>query len=118
MKTVFSFKSLCDFTFLPLKKHPTVTEENETIYEDMVPSLIPTTLHDSFSWWTHKEPNGQQVPSFLPPYIFSRYTSGVQTKILIQESDKLLGGLASAVHGQSNSNSLNINFTKCFRFAH
>lgn len=94
---------MCDFQFLPIRKHPTATHDSGTVYEDLVPRLIPTTLHDTFSWWTHKESDGQKVPTFLPPYIFSRYANGVQTKILMQESDKALGNLASTagVHGQS-----------------
>lgn len=109
VKTVFSFKMLCDFTYLPVQKHPTATAEDHIVYEDLVPRLVPTTLQDSFSWWTHKEPEGQRVPSFLPPFIYSRYSSGVQTKILIQESDRL-GGLTPNAHGQSKLNIFKLDF--------
>lgn len=99
---MFSFRSLCDFQFLPVREHPTATSPGETVYEDLVPRLVPTDIESSFSWWTHREPDNQRVPSFLPPFIFSRYTSGVQTKLLIQESEKVPSGSIPAGHGQSN----------------
>ncbi|KAI6184041.1 General transcription factor 3C polypeptide 5 [Aphelenchoides bicaudatus] len=90
VKTVFSFKTLCDFQYLPLQVHPTATSPDKPIYEDLVPRLVPTNMESSFSWWTHREPNASRVPTFLPPFLFSRYTTGAQTKLLSQESERIV----------------------------
>jgi len=91
IQTIYSFSDLCDFQYLPVRKHPTVTLPDEDVYEDLVSRLIPTSIQSTFAWWKHKEPNDEKVPRFLPPFIFSRYISGVQTKILVQESGKVTG---------------------------
>lgn len=86
---------------MPVQKHPTVTSPNEDVYEDLVPRLVPTTMEASFSWWTHKESGAQKVPSFLPPFLYSRYTTGTQTKILGQESERIVRSGTPITHGQS-----------------
>ncbi|CAD5215771.1 unnamed protein product [Bursaphelenchus xylophilus] len=87
ISNVYTFKSMADFQFLPIKLTDK-QQKDQPIYEDLLPRLIPTSFHSAFSWLTHKEPNSEVTPRFLPPYIFSRYTTGASTKILAHEPDK------------------------------
>ncbi|CAD5211420.1 unnamed protein product [Bursaphelenchus okinawaensis] len=99
ISNVYTFSSMADFQYLPVRTSNKLSSEG-TLYEDLVPRLVPTSLHTAFSWFNHKEPGGQLTPRFLPPYIFSRYTTGASTKILSHEAEKPeLTGKVS--HGQN-----------------
>ncbi|CAD6191478.1 unnamed protein product [Caenorhabditis auriculariae] len=78
---VYSFESMCDFQYLPLKKKPDVPEE---AFDDLIPQLIPTDLGSALSWWARADV--PPTPLFLPPYQFSRYSTPSQ-KILAKETD-------------------------------
>ncbi|MFH4975235.1 hypothetical protein AB6A40_001944 [Gnathostoma spinigerum] len=98
VSTVYSFKSMCDFQYLPLGK----VERNDNHYEDMVPRLIPNDMPSSLSWW--EQPDGSvPTPIFLPPYQYSRYNQP-STKILCRETDFSVNKIKkskNAGHGQS-----------------
>lgn len=73
---------MCDFHYLPIRKHC----ENQKFLEDMVPRLIPTTFTSALTWWEKTSSMEAQTlrsstPHFLPPSVFSRYTTP-NTKIL------------------------------------
>ncbi|KAI6194248.1 Tau95 domain-containing protein [Aphelenchoides besseyi] len=101
VQNAYKFKSLCDFQFLPIRKHPTVKKSNETVYEDLVPRLVPTTFQSAFSWFKHPEPNNEAVPRFLPPFVFSRYTSGVMSKVLTQDTERVTESSGPGTCGQN-----------------
>lgn len=67
---------MCDFHYLPVRKHC----ENQNYLEDLVPRLIPTTFTSALTWWEKTSSMEAQTlrsltPYFLPPSIFSRYTT-------------------------------------------
>lgn len=73
---------MCDFHYLPVRK----LRENLGVLEDLVPRLIPTTFTSALTWWEKTSNLEAQrlrslTPNFLPPSIFSRYTTP-NTKIL------------------------------------
>ena len=67
VSTIFSFKTMCDFQYLPIRPIA-----NTDVYEDLVPKLVPTDFTSALSWWDKPE-DGGQTPHFLPPFLFSRY---------------------------------------------
>uniref|UniRef100_A0A914ZJH1 Transcription factor IIIC subunit 5 HTH domain-containing protein n=1 Tax=Parascaris univalens TaxID=6257 RepID=A0A914ZJH1_PARUN len=98
VSTIYTFKSMCDFQFLPLtKKNPT-----DTHYEDLVPRLVPVDLPSALSWWHKPDIGDMRTPLFLPPYQFSRYNTP-SAKILSRELDFSLEKMKrkSGGHGQS-----------------
>ncbi|VDM39228.1 unnamed protein product [Toxocara canis] len=98
VSTLYTFKSMCDFQFLPLtKKNPT-----DAHYEDLVPRLIPMDLPSALSWWDKPDSGELRTPLFLPPYQFSRYNTP-STKILCREMDFSVEKMKkkSVGHGQS-----------------
>ena len=103
VQTAYKFRSLCDFQVLPIREHTPLPSVEGQVYEDLVPRLVPTSFHTAFSWWRHAEPNDEPVPQFLPPFVYSRYSSGVPSKLLMQEVERADTSALPSVPGQSES---------------
>uniref|UniRef100_A0A0R3S266 Tau95 domain-containing protein n=1 Tax=Elaeophora elaphi TaxID=1147741 RepID=A0A0R3S266_9BILA len=97
VSTVYTFKSMCDFHYLPIRQSETV----QGCFENLVPKLIPLDLPCALSWWNQPE-NKRRIPLHLPPYQFSRY-SVPSSKLLCKETDFSPEKVKrkSAGHGQS-----------------
>lgn len=67
VSTVFSFKTMCDFQYLPVRPIA-----DTGVYEDLVPKLVPTDFTSALTWWDQGG-EGEQTPHFLPPFLFSRW---------------------------------------------
>ncbi|CAB3403678.1 unnamed protein product [Caenorhabditis bovis] len=76
VNSIFSFQSMADFQYLPMKKRP-----HSDGYEDLLPSLIPTDMAHALNWWQNFD---RPTPLFLPPFQFSRFLTP-STKILMRE---------------------------------
>lgn len=44
---MYTFESMCDFQYVPLKRKTDNTER----YVDLIPSLIPTNIESSLHWY-------------------------------------------------------------------
>uniref|UniRef100_A0A1I7VS03 General transcription factor 3C polypeptide 5 n=2 Tax=Loa loa TaxID=7209 RepID=A0A1I7VS03_LOALO len=97
ISTVYTFKSMCDFHYLPIRQN----EAHPGCFEDLVPKLIPLDLPGALSWWNQPE-SENRTPLHLPPYQFSRY-SMPSSKLLCKETDFSPEKIKrkSAGHGQS-----------------
>ncbi|VDP16928.1 unnamed protein product, partial [Onchocerca flexuosa] len=97
VSTVYTFKSMCDFHYLPIRQSETFSGS----FENLVPKLIPLDLPGALSWWNQPE-NERRTPLHLPPYQFSRY-SVPSSKLLCKETDFSPEKVKrkSAGHGQS-----------------
>ncbi|VDN06929.1 unnamed protein product [Thelazia callipaeda] len=97
VSTVYSFKGLSDFQYLPIRK----SEAHPDSFEDLVPKLIPLDLCAGLSWWNYPD-IGVRTRFHLPPYQFSRYAVP-STKLLCKErqlsAEKLKAKCTG--HGQS-----------------
>ncbi|MCP9263877.1 Vesicle transport v-SNARE protein [Dirofilaria immitis] len=81
VSTIYTFKSMCDFHYLPIRQ----SETFPGCFENLVPKLIPLDLPGALSWWNQPE-NERRTPLHLPPYQFSRY-SVPSSKLLCKETD-------------------------------
>ncbi|KAI1727811.1 RNA polymerase III transcription factor (TF)IIIC subunit domain-containing protein [Ditylenchus destructor] len=83
VSTILTLRNMCDFHYLPVRKI-----QNDNIYEDLVPRLIPSDFTTALSWWDQREESNEalKTPHFLPPYAFSRYNIP-STKILCNEGE-------------------------------
>uniref|UniRef100_A0A915CUZ2 Uncharacterized protein n=1 Tax=Ditylenchus dipsaci TaxID=166011 RepID=A0A915CUZ2_9BILA len=99
VSTMFSFKSMCDFHYLPVRKI-----HGENVYEDLVSKLIPTSFTSALSWWDKSGEESQELletPHFLPPFVFSRYNTP-STKLLCNDIDRMPGNIRPGVgHGKN-----------------
>ncbi|WKX95660.1 hypothetical protein Q1695_012262 [Nippostrongylus brasiliensis] len=78
---VYTFETMCDFQYLPLKKRA-----ESDAFDDLIPRLIPRDLPSALCWWERPDEYPGYTPLFLPPYQFSRYNTP-STRILCRESD-------------------------------
>ncbi|TKR94233.1 hypothetical protein L596_008545 [Steinernema carpocapsae] len=79
--TIYRFKSICDFQYLPIRKLDPTTN----VHDDLVPKMVPSGIPTGLSWWESDE-GPFKTPLFLPPYMYSRYNTP-STKILCRETD-------------------------------
>ncbi|VDN55498.1 unnamed protein product [Dracunculus medinensis] len=66
--TIYTFSTLFDFQYLPLRKN----NPTDKHYEDLVPKIIPPDLSSAINWWDRSDEK-LGTPLFLPPFQFSRY---------------------------------------------
>jgi len=76
--TVYSFHSIADFQYLPLRKR------SDGTMEDLLPNLLPFDIPSALRWWS-ETPNAN-FPFFSPPYQFSRYNTPIAS-IFAQETE-------------------------------
>ncbi|KAK6034291.1 vesicle transport v-SNARE protein [Cooperia oncophora] len=96
VNVLYTFETMCDFQYLPLKKR----QEGEG-FDDLIPRLIPRDLPSALCWWDRPDSYPGYTPLFLPPYQFSRYNTP-STKMLCRESDFTLEKIRKRTgHGQN-----------------
>uniref|UniRef100_A0AC34PYM6 General transcription factor 3C polypeptide 5 n=2 Tax=Panagrolaimus sp. JU765 TaxID=591449 RepID=A0AC34PYM6_9BILA len=79
-KNNFTFSSMADFQYLPITKMPT----NDNCYQDLVPRIVPQNLTDALCWWDRPIVD-DNLPFFLPPFSYSRYTKAINRLMTPEE---------------------------------
>lgn len=77
VKSVFKFKNLCDYQYLPIVKNE-VSNVTENIYHD----IVPQNIISSPRWFREKS----NVPFFLPPVVFNRRDVPMQASLIRNET--------------------------------
>ncbi|KAL3074217.1 hypothetical protein niasHS_015047 [Heterodera schachtii] len=97
VSTVYSFRNICDFQYLPLSNTTERCAEwgGESVHFDLLPRIIPTDFPSALDWWDEQQQRtlaeevastsgererkkgalATEVANFLPPYQFSRYNT-------------------------------------------
>jgi general transcription factor 3C polypeptide 5 (transcription factor C subunit 1) len=96
VSTIFSFKTMCDFQYLPICKAETASC---SAFEDLVPHLVPSDFTSALSWWDRSE-SESKTSQFLPPFLFSRYNTP-SSRILCNEGDRQDGNRATGGPGRN-----------------
>ncbi|KAF7637513.1 hypothetical protein Mgra_00003029 [Meloidogyne graminicola] len=111
VSTVYSFRAICDFQYLPLSNLNTDESVEEAhIRHDLVPILIPNDFLSSLSWWDRDHSANKASTSissklfneayqFLPPYQFSRYNH--PSKFLLHDEGDHKSLRGNVGHGKS-----------------
>uniref|UniRef100_A0A914HXL1 General transcription factor 3C polypeptide 5 n=1 Tax=Globodera rostochiensis TaxID=31243 RepID=A0A914HXL1_GLORO len=96
VSTIYSFRNICDFQYLPLSNATTASAEGP-VHFDLLSRIIPTDFTSALSWWNEQQQQllqqkcrttteedattsgedalASEVANFLPPYQFSRYNT-------------------------------------------
>lgn len=112
VSTVYSFRAICDFQYLPLSNFNLNESVDEAhIRHDLVPILVPNDFLSSLSWWNEDHSGSSQASTsltsklfneahqFLPPYQFSRYNH--PSKFLLHDEVDHKATRGNVGHGKS-----------------
>lgn len=83
-QTCYQFNTMFDYQYLPMKR-----VDVSDRYENILPKLVPQTLDSALSWFD-PDPSkaAEEVDLFLPPFVFSRFTSATNTMVLCRETER------------------------------